>query len=155
MPFVTTLNEAGELNGVSTRLEGLAELHPLVSGPLMGMIGPGISVSRSELVLDLFRLQPGRGERFDFNLGSKRGYKQPTGNRDYNAHSPKRVGNRRDFDSVVLVRGAHSIRDGLTKPMILKESNQKTFVIIKSNKVMRRSAAAIFQIVAAKPGTTK
>lgn len=29
MPFVTTLIEAGELNGVSTRLERLAELHPL------------------------------------------------------------------------------------------------------------------------------
>jgi hypothetical protein len=39
MPFVAILNEVDELNCVSTRLEGLAELHPLVSQALMVIAG--------------------------------------------------------------------------------------------------------------------
>lgn len=39
MPFVEILNEADELNCVSARLAGLAELHPLVSEALMVISG--------------------------------------------------------------------------------------------------------------------
>jgi hypothetical protein len=48
MPFEAILNEVDRLHGVSTRLEGLAELHPPVSDALMTIAG---SVRNSAVVL--------------------------------------------------------------------------------------------------------
>lgn len=39
MPFEAILNEVERLHGVSTRLEGLAELHPPVSKALIAIAG--------------------------------------------------------------------------------------------------------------------
>jgi hypothetical protein len=39
MPFEAILNEVERLHGVSTRLEGLAELHPPVSEALITIAG--------------------------------------------------------------------------------------------------------------------
>jgi hypothetical protein len=39
MPFEAILREVDQLHNVSTRLEGLAEQHPLVSEPLMTIAG--------------------------------------------------------------------------------------------------------------------
>jgi hypothetical protein len=39
MPFEAILNEVEKLHGVSTRLEGLAEQHPVVSDALITIAG--------------------------------------------------------------------------------------------------------------------
>jgi len=54
MPFQAILREVDQLHNVSTRLEALADQHPLVSEPLMTIAGnvrlEALSRSESEMV---------------------------------------------------------------------------------------------------------